>query len=304
MGTQEKELELLNSIGGRLAQTAANDAAFTQALDKQLDVIETAMLSPVWLLFELRRMYSNDLDGFPEPDTKEEKGDENPDWYADGDTKRSVLNDFFDSLPQGRTCRHNLQAIRKAIAGKEAPAPFAGMERKELQTQRDRWRARQTSGRKMLRKALKVHFQELEFINELDDLWMNYWTVDGRLQVTSKPIVITDPNNEARFRTISINRFLQIDVWEIKEKGGKWEDLFEADEERTVQQPVVVPPVKNMVDVETRMKDIAKFLGGAWQADSLQRVESVRDSLLYCWTRVSETLEQHQPPAVALQKAA
>jgi hypothetical protein len=109
MGTQEKEFELLNSIGGRLAQTAANDATFTQGLDEQLNAIETAMLSPVWLLFELRRMYGDDLEGFPEPDTKQEKGDEDPDWYADGDTKRSVLNDFFDSLRKadsvGKTLR-------------------------------------------------------------------------------------------------------------------------------------------------------------------------------------------------------
>jgi hypothetical protein len=192
-----------------------------------------------------------------------------------------------------------------AIGRKEAPAPFAGMEKRQLKTQYDRWRSRQTSGRKMLRKALKLHFQEREFDAELEDLAMDYWQVDGQLQVTSRPIVITDPKNTARFRAISTNRFLQIDVWELKAKGGTWEDLFEAeDDEQTIVNPVVVPPVTNMVDVEARMKDITTFLNGDWEADSRERVESIRNMVFTSWKRLEEVLKQNQPPTGETRKAA
>jgi hypothetical protein len=97
---------------------------------------------------------------------------------------------------------------------------------------------------------------------------------------------------------------LQIDVSELKAKGGTWEDLFEVDDEQTVQQPVVVPPVKNMVDVEARMHDITRFLTGDWGTDSYERVQRVHSLLLRSWQSLEQSLKQNQPAAVELNKAA
>jgi hypothetical protein len=96
-----------------------------------------------------------------------------------------MFNDFFDSLPRGRECLDHLQQISKA--GRTKQSRYAGLTTRALAAERQRWTYRQSSGRKMLRKALGIELQLERFREHLPALKVDLYLVDGKLTETPTP---------------------------------------------------------------------------------------------------------------------
>jgi hypothetical protein len=287
MPTLESKLQELNKTrGAKLAARAANDVAFGEGLGVTLDSFERAKTSALWMLLELRRVYGGDLRDFPVPDS--EDGGNNSDWYREDDDslRRSLLNDFFDSLPRGKECLEHLEAISKAKRGKRAPEPYAGMKSRDLATQHNRWAQRQAAGRKMLRKAISIELMLGRFKDDLPLLRAEIYLVNGRITETPTPIIITDANDPVRFRPISVATFLAINVDDVEEKGGNWEALFSIPEKQTTQEQEPDETeddnddIEDCYDVEARLEAVLSYLeNDDWfDPDVANRI--VKDQLL------------------------
>jgi hypothetical protein len=261
--------ELKQSRGAKLAERAAKDRQFDAALELTLDSIERQKTSALWMLSELRRIYGDDLASFPVPDSE---GGNNPDTYThDDDKPRSVLADFFDSLPRGQECLRQMEDISKAKRGKKSSARYTGMTPRSLAAEYNRWKQRQTEGRKMLHKAISLELQLARFNDTLAALAAELYLVDGKVTSTPTPIIITDVNDPVRYRLISVTRFLAIDVLHVESEGGSWEALFPAAENDTVQKTESEDGgIESLSDVETRLEEVQYFLesGEDWMGDN------------------------------------
>jgi hypothetical protein len=142
-----------------------------------------------------------------------------------------MFNDFFDSLPRGRECLDHLQQISKARRTKQSR--YAGLTTRALAAERQRWTYRQSSGRKMLRKALGIELQLERFREHLPALKVDLYLVEGKLTETPTPIVIEDAADHHRYRLVSVASFLGFKVDDVVKAGGNWEAPFPVNEPDT-----------------------------------------------------------------------
>jgi hypothetical protein len=294
----ETRLHMLQkTTGAKLAEKAAKDTEFDAMLDTMLNAIEQQRISTAWMLLHLRRLYADELAGFPVPDSgrnndgKIDATANNADWYLDdAGNKRSVLNDFFDSLPHGINCLKHLEYASAAKRGKRAPKEYggikyAGMSVREAHVHQNRWKARQDAGRKLLRKSIQLELQFGRFKEELAALNVELYLVDGKLTSSPTPIVVTDRNDGTRYRLLAVGTFLNIDVAEVLERGGNWEALFafpEADDDEEDDASLVA---------ENELQRVMDLIDNPQQADRAT-LERLHDALATAFNKLEDYLKE------------
>lgn len=231
-----------------------NEAQYTSAhvmaekiddqFESELDIIfvagETQKKGPVKILGELLRIYgAEQLGEWPIPDSEWNPESNYPtDKYErkvagkEKPLKGSWYNDLFNETRMGRHYDGAVKAIQSARADKmdEVPKEFEQYKRltkAELSAEESRWRNRQTMGRNLIKKAMKVHFQMLHIQEQLPKVSVSFLVDDdGNIKSTPTPIVVANASQLAEAKAVSVGTFLGYDVEAAKADGGTVKDLW------------------------------------------------------------------------------
>lgn len=221
------------------------DAEFTEAVDSITRAKETVVSGALVIEQELRRVFSkDDLSSFPIPDSvnSAESPTNNPDKYKaptptkDGTVKlspRSFYFDLFEAMPSGKTIREALDGISQAIAGEaSAPAIYKRMDKSERKAEQALWQGRLTTGRNLVKRAVKVLLQWDTIKAEMPKVGLKYIVKtdkDGNESIAKspRPIKVFDAAETDVMDVVSITTFLSYKPAVAVAKGGTVKDLWE-----------------------------------------------------------------------------